>query len=138
MGGYDAGTDLLVSWSVNTCGITDKGGAPGFVERDPAIDTVSQCSAGDTGEILEATGCVPVQPTPGVLERLGQVPMVKRGDRFDPLGAQGIDEPAVVVQARLVDGGLAVRLHPRPGDRETVRGDPEIREEIHVLLEAVV
>src|SRR3712207_8694844 len=51
-----------------------------------------------------------------LLEGVGEVPVVERHPRFDPVLEQLVDQPAVEVQARLRDRAAAGRL-----DRKSTR-----------------
>ena len=81
---------------------------------------------------------VPVRPSPGVLERLRQVPVVQRDDRLDPVPIERVDQSAVVVESALVHGAAALRHDPGPRHREPVRADPELGHQGHVLFVPVV
>ena len=50
------------------------------------------------------------RPAPGILERLGEIPVVERDERLDAVREQLVDEPVVEVEARLVHA-------PRPSGR---------------------
>src|SRR3712207_7768821 len=55
-----------------------------------------------------------------LLEGVGEVPVVERHPRFDPVLEQLVDQPAVEVQARLRDRAATGRLDARPSDGEAV------------------
>ena len=74
----------------------------------------------DGGVVGEALGGVARRPAAGVLEHLGQVPVVERDDRLDAGCEELVDEASVEVQARLVDGARARRQDARPGDAEAI------------------
>lgn len=81
---------------------------------------------------------VALGPAAELLQRVGQVPVVERQVGFDAARQQAIDEPLVVGQAGLVPRAPAVGLHARPGDRESVGVDAERRDQIQVLVQAMV
>src|SRR4029453_17385315 len=86
----------------------------------------------------EAARGVAVRPAAGVLERLGQVPVIESRERPDPGREQRIDEAAVVVEAALVGLAAPDRLDARPGDREPVAPETEVAKDRAVLVVAVV
>ena len=64
--------------------------------------------------------------------------MIQRGHRSDPGADQLLAQPAVEVDAGLVDPSRALGEDPGPGDREAVRVYPELGHQRHVVGEAVI
>jgi len=69
-----------------------------------------------------------------ILQRLRQVPAIKRGERFDAVGEQFVHQPFVKIQAFRIRRTGALRKDSGPRDRESVRVRPEILHHLHVLL----
>ena len=110
----------------------------GFVQRDPHLDPVAERLRDQAGVVGEAVGGVPVQPAAGILEGLRQIPVEQGGHGIDPPVQQGVDEPVVERQAGRVDRAAAGGLDPGPGDREAVRVDTEVGEQVDILGVPVV
>src|SRR5579875_2678806 len=77
-------------------------------------------------------------PASAVLKRLRQVPVKQRGHRGDAALGQRVGEPVVEVEAARAGRAAAIRLDPRPRDREPVGGDAEPGHQLDVLAPAVV
>ena len=112
--------------------------APRLVERYPSLHVAAERPRDDVDVLGEALGGVAHAPTALVLERLGQVPVVEGERRLDAPGAKPVDQPVVEVEPALVGRTLARGLYPGPGDREPVRGDAKLAEQVEVLLHPVV
>ena len=119
-------------------GISDEGGAPGLVQCDPELHPVAEGAGDDLSEGGEPAGCFPLKPSTFVLEALGKLPVVKGDDWPDVVGEKRVDEPVVEPEPRFVDNRLAVRLHPVPGDGESVRANAQFCHERNVGLHSVV
>ena len=85
-----------------------------LVESSPPGDTVSETIERDTRVLGEPLSDVAVGPATPVLQRLGQVPVVKRDVGGDSCFEQFVKEPIVEVDALLVDGADAVGQQARP------------------------
>ena len=109
-----------------------------FVERHPHVDPVPEPAAYDVGVLGETLGGVSVEPAPLVLQHLREVPVEQRDGGLDARRAELVDNPVVEVQAGLVDGAAAGRLHPRPRHRQPVRVHSELTHQRDVLAVAVV
>ncbi len=109
-----------------------------LVQRDPHRDPVGEPLRGEPRVVGEPVRGVPCQPAAVVFEGLRQVPVEQGGGRGDAAGQQRVGQPVVEVQARPVGRALPVRLHPRPGDREPVAGQPEAGHQLDVGRPAVV
>jgi hypothetical protein len=59
-------------------------------------------------------------------------------DRRDPAIEQRVDDATVVVEPALVGRPMSIREDARPRDREPERIEPELGDEVRVLLEPVV
>ena len=113
-------------------------GDPGLVDRGPRRDLTGERAVDDRRVLGEPGRRVAVRPAAEILERLREVPVVQGHDRRDPVPVERLDDPAVVVEPRLVHRAVAFGQDPRPGDREPVRTDPEPGHEGDVVLEPVV
>jgi hypothetical protein len=60
---------------------------------------VAEGPAHDVGVVAEATGRVALGPAAGILEGLGEVPVVEGDERLDVVGEQFVDERPVEVEA---------------------------------------
>ncbi len=112
---------------------------PGFVERDPMLDTIAK-RADDHVNILSKPGRCLAASKAAILfeERLGHVPMIERNKGGDVLCQQGIDQAVVVIETFSVDRALALRAHATPGDREAIRIHFQLGHDRHIGLEVVV
>src|ERR1700677_2360265 len=108
------------------------------VERDPAGDPAAERLGRERGVLSESLRGAAYRPAALVLEFLRQVPVGERDGGRYPVLAQLVEQRAVVVQALLVCGAAAARLHPRPGDREPVGPEPERSHQRDVLAVTVV
>ena len=73
-----------------------------------------------------------------ILERLRQVPVVERGEGFDAVGEQLVDEAIVEVEPFGIGRAAALRKDARPGDGKSVCLDAEGFHQLDVALVAVV
>jgi hypothetical protein len=112
--------------------------APGLVVGDEAGDSVAQLAGHHRGIVHEGFGGRARGPAPFVLQGLGQVPVIERGERRDPVLEQHVHEPAVEVEAGRVHASSSLRQHARPGQGEAVGLDPEVAHQCYVVAEAVV
>ncbi len=117
--------------------VAEERGAPRLVQRREPVDAVTERLDDRLGVLGELVGGVPVRPATCVLQLLREVPVVQRRPRLDPVLQQRVHEPAVEVEARLVDRA-AVRSHARPRDREPVGLQTQVGHHPHVLLEPAV
>jgi len=123
---------------VHASGVAQEGRAPGLVQGRPVAHPVGQGPV-DRGRVLgEAVDHLAAGPAAGVLEGLGQIPVVEGDPGLDPALQQAVGQPPVEVEAGLVDRPAAVGLDPRPGDREPVGPQPQVGHEGRVLAVAVV
>jgi hypothetical protein len=110
----------------------------GLVHGRDVLDAVAEARRHDRCVFDERLDDRALGPPAGVLERLGEIPVVERRVRLDPVREQLVDEPVVEVEAGLVDPARSLREHARPGDREAIGVEPELGHEGHVLAVAVV
>ena len=138
VGGRDGQPDLTAPRGVLPLGVADPGGAPGLVQGDPHRYLRPQ-RAGHQGRVVgEATRGVAHRPPAGILERLGEVPVVEGQDRRDAAPAQPIDQAVVEVETRLVGRPAAAGLDPRPGHREAEGGGAQVGDQVEVLVEVAI
>jgi hypothetical protein len=117
--------------------VAQVGRAPRLVERRDRGHPVAELLAQHECVVGEAADHVSRSPPALVLERLRQVPVVQRHQGLDPPRQQAVDELLVEVDPGLVDVA-AVGHDPRPGDREPVRRDAEVGDQVQVLRPPVV
>ena len=89
-------------------------------------------------ELGEGLGGVAIGPATLILQRLRQVPVVERDVWRDPALQQRVDQARIVVQPGLVHAPVALRQDARPGEREAVGVEVELRHQVHVALPAMV
>ena len=118
--------------------VAEQGRDVRLVDRAPVGHPVAQPVGDDRRVLPEAQGGVPLEPAPGILEGLRQVPVVERRHRRDARLEQAVDEAVVEGEPRLVDRAAARGLHPRPRHREPVAVDPQAGHQGEVLGPAVV
>ena len=112
--------------------------APRLVERRPPAHAVAERVVDHGRVVHEALHGVAVGPAAGVLQGLGEVPVVERDEGLDAGLQQAVDQPPVEVQAELVHGAGALGQHAWPCDREPVGAEAEVGQQRDVVLEAEV
>ena len=118
--------------------VAQQRGAPGLVEGRPETHPVPQGVEHDGRVVGEAVGHVPRWPATGVLEDLGQVPVVDRQVGLDARRQQLVHEAPVEVQAGLVHASGAPGQDARPGHAEAIGVQSQGGHEGDVLAVAVV
>ena len=111
---------------------------PGLVDGDPTGHTVAQPPGDDLGELGEARGRLPPGPSPRVLQRLRQVPVVERHDGLDARTEEIVDVAVVEVEPGLVYAAAPFGEDARPGNREPECVRAEFAQKSDVALIAVV
>ncbi len=109
-----------------------------LVERGPVLDPVAEAVHDDGGVRGEVLGRLAYGPAAAVLERLGEVPVVERGERGDPRCEESVHQPVVEVETGRVDRAVAARDDPGPGEGEAVRARPHLLDQGDVLGDPVV
>ena len=138
VGGRHGGGRVLHARGVDAGGVAEEGRAPRLVQGRPVGHPVRQRPV-DRGRVVdEAVDHLAAGPAPGVLERLGEVPVVQGDPGLDAALQQAVGQPPVEVEALGVDGPAAAGLDPRPGHREPVGPQPEVGHEGRVLPVPVV
>ena len=64
--------------------------------------------------------------------------MVERHDRLNIVSQKLIDQIMIELDTRRVDGTRAIGNHARPSNRETVRLEPHLGHERHILTEVMI
>ena len=118
--------------------VGQEGRAPGFVERGPVADAVTESTDHGRGILPEPRCRVTAQPASAVVEHLRQVPVVKRDEGANPVVQQLIDEAIVEVDPFRVHGPDAVGDDPWPRHREAIGVEPERLHHHDVLWHSVV
>ena len=118
--------------------VPERRDAPGLVVRHPVADTIAEPLGHRRGVERERLGRVTGAPSAPFLQRLRQVPVVKRHERPDAGLEERVDEPLVEIEPGVVDRAAAVGQNARPRDRETVRTDPERAHQGDVFAPAVI
>src|SRR5699024_3876034 len=108
-------------------------------DGQPVADSVTERIGDHLSVVTEAMSGVTVWPSAGVLELLGQVPVVEGRPGLNAGFQEGVHEAAVEVDTRLVDLPGTLGKDARPGDRETVGVEIELLHQLDVLgITAVV
>ncbi len=110
----------------------------GLVERREMADAVAEPAGHERGVLTERVRGRPRGPAAGVLQRLGQVPVVQRHEGVDVVREQLVDQPVVEVEARFVRPADALGEHARPGHRQAIAAEPEVGHQLDVLAIPVV
>ena len=127
-----------VAWRQNSGEVATVGDHPRLVESRPHLHTIAQRIPHRRGVLAEPLGDVAIEPAATVVERLGQVPVVKRGVRLDVSLQQLVDEPRIEIDALLVDAAGALGEDASPGDAESVGVDAQLGHQRDVLFVAPV
>ena len=138
VGGAVRVATLLAPGRVHAGGVPQVGGAPGLVVGGPQSDAITEAGVHDLGVVGEGLRGAALEPAAGVLEGLGEVPVVQRAGGLHAALEEGVDEPVVVVQAPLLHAPAALGDDARPGDREAVPVKAGVGDEVGVLGVAVV
>ena len=71
---------------------------PALVEREEVPCPVTEFFGNEAGVVRECFGGVTVFPSAAILQRLRQVPVVKRRERRNAVGEQLVDQPVIVLE----------------------------------------
>src|ERR1017187_7604042 len=118
--------------------VAEIGDDPRLVEGDPPGYTVAECSADDRRVLGEVLGGLPPGPASGILERLGEIPVVERDHRLYPAVEQASNQSPVVIEALVIHRAGAGRLDSGPGDGESVGAHSELAQQVQVRAKPVV
>jgi hypothetical protein len=125
-------------WRVLAGHVSEREVLEHLVDRGPGADPVAEPLCDDLRVLGEPGDGVPALPAALVLRPLRQVPVEQVHRRTDSLVRQGVEQPVVEVQPAGVRLAGGVGDDPRPGHRQPVGVDPELRHQRHVLGEPVV
>ena len=127
VGGADRRRLVVAARRVVPGGVAEERRAPRLVERGPGGDAVAEAVVDRGGVLGEARRGVARRPAAGVLQRLGQVPVVQRDPRLDAGGRAARRRAGSRSRGRRSwSGPASVGLDARPGDREAVGADAEL------------
>ena len=129
---------VFLARCVHAVGVAEDAVHPRLVDRDPAFDAVAVRVEARARIVDERIDGRPVAPAAFVLQRLRQIPVVKRHHGLDAALEQGVDESVVVREAALLERCATGREEPRPRERETVGVDAELAEQRDVVAPASV
>ena len=138
MSGCSGTPDVTAARGVVAGAVAGPRRAPRLVQRDPHADVGTESLRHDGGVLGEVVDGVAFHPSAGVLEWLGEIPVIEREHRDDAPLAESLHEPAVEVETFGIGGALASGLHARPSHREAVSGRAESGEQIEVAVESAV
>ncbi len=127
------------AWGVDAGAITEIHESSAFVDCEDRFDAIAQAIRDVACVIAERprrfTGLPSADP---VLERLRQIPMIERRERFDIVIEKFVDQAVVEVETFGVRRTGSFRKYPRPGDRETIGLDPQFPDQADVFLVSMV
>jgi hypothetical protein len=130
---------VVVTRRLVTVEVAAFGDDPWFVDRDPPIDSIAQPICHDPRVRCERQRRVARRPPTSILESLRQIPVIQRHPRLDPALEEPVHQPVVEVETGWVHRTVPTRQHPRPGDRESIRAEPQFGHEVDITLpESVV
>ena len=110
-----------------------------LVQRHPVLHLAGEALIEGDAVVLEVVDDAPVFPAAVlVLQGLGQIPVIEGQHRLYAVGQQGIDEPFVEGEPRLVHLTAPIGEDARPAHREAVGLEPHLGHQRHVLFHAVV
>src|ERR1051325_4029844 len=124
---------------MNSPAVTNLDERAKLVDSEDVFHSISQSRrnvAGVVRERLRRFASFPATET--ILQRRRQIPVVKRGERLNPIREQLIDEPIVEVETLRIRWTITVWKHARPGDRETIRLDAERLHQLPVAFVEMV
>src|SRR4029450_140725 len=101
---------LVAARRVPAGAVPEEGCAPRLVHGRPDGDTIRERVVHELRVVGEPVGSVAGGPPARILERLREIPVIEGEDRCDTRGEQGVAEPAVEIEARLVGGAAAIWL----------------------------
>src|SRR5579859_3573165 len=99
---------------MNADAIAEIGDAPRFVQGNPACDAITQAFDDKLHVVREGIGGIACNPSPSILQRLWQIPMVECRKGFDAFCQHSINEAIIKVQTRHVDGTTSLRQNAWP------------------------
>ena len=109
-----------------------------LVEREEALHPVAELVGDMAGVIRERLGGVAGFPAAAILQRLRQVPVIKRRERRDAVGDELVEQAIVEVEPLRIGRAGALRKYSRPRDREPIGGHAERLHRLHVVLVAMI
>src|ERR1700722_13006324 len=119
--------------------VAEKHGHPGLIVCGERAHTVAEMSRDQLGILREALCRVPIGPSSMLSLQGGrQVPVIQGCERLDVALEQAVDQPVIEIQTTAVDGAVAVRLHPRPGNGKAIPLNAQCRDQVEIRLEPVV
>ncbi len=118
--------------------ITEGGSHPGLVDRDPILHSIPQRRSDHLGITAKGVDRGSLWPAALVLQRLRQIPVKERHPGFDPDLKQPIDKAPVEVETLLIYLTDTIGQDPRPGNRESIRGQTQFAHKSNVFLPSVI
>jgi hypothetical protein len=118
----------------HTVQVTTIGHDPWFIQRHPIAHTVAELAKHDFRVLCEPVGDVAIEPTPSIIERRRQVPVIQRRHRLNPFCEQPIDETIVKSKARGIHAARSFGQHPTPCNAEPIRLHAELTHQSHIAF----
>ena len=116
----------------------EHGNHPRLVVGGQGSEAMAKPLAHLTGVSTKMLDGVRVVPTPFVLQRLWQIPMVQSEVCVNAPLCQSGEQPIVKSEPRFVPVALALRLNARPSHGKTIRSHPQLRQQVQVFFQSVV
>jgi len=132
----DALRAIFHSRRVFAKGITQMAGTPRLVDGKPGFHSVTKMAGNHTGVPSKGIHNGTIQP--GSLQGGWQIPMVKGCHGLNISLQKRIHQPAVKIQAGLIDLSATLWQDARPGNRETVGFKTQRLHQLDIFLPAVI
>src|SRR6516162_293278 len=118
--------------------IADAGECLRLIEDGPVANAITERVRDDSSVFREPLCRTPMRPSAGILERLGQVPVIQSRKWADLRLEQGIGQALVVVETLRIGLPAPGGLDSRPRDREAIAREVQLLEQGDVFAIAVV
>src|SRR5258708_16558217 len=103
------------------------------------MHTITKAARYDIGVVRESLGRVSARPaTHFILERLGQIPVIKGGEWLHTGCQQAINQSIIKIEARGIDLSPACRKYAWPGNREAIGVYSQVAHDLHVFRVAMI
>ena len=135
MGGADAGCLVLDARCVHTYVVTQVGAAHGFVQRCVRIDALTEGLRDQVNIVTKGIGGLAIQPAAGILQMLGQVPVIEGDKGLDVVLSELIEQLDIPLNTGSI--GAAITLDDsRPRNGQAIGIHPKSRDQLNVFLPA--
>lgn len=106
---------------VDTCFMAPECADPGFVKRNPVVDTIAQPMRDDPHILGKGLCSLAAAPTPYlVLQGLRQIPVIQGDEWLNVCCQQRVYQPVIKVEPGRIDLSSAGWQDTRPGNGEAI------------------